>query len=408
LGSTYSGHGPATDAELAGENIELPKGSGKVKIEHILKRAKGEPVPAEEEEEEETEAEMEASPAAPARPRSPRQGGSKLLMLGMVVLVIILVLAAAGGVYMFAKSNGVKGISLPKISWPFGKKAPAGEQPAPEKSVPEAVSVVFLASVDPQPAGEKPSVTARVIETDVSASDGFKATGESVASAGKAKGVITIINTTSRAYTFVATTRFLTREGVLFRMDKQTFIPANGSATTAVTADQPGPSGDVGPSEWTIPGLSANLQDDIYGKSDAPMTGGSGTVPSVTQGDLDAAKEALLDKLKGEGEKNFQVMLAPGEKILPDLITSSELSADGPKPGAAVASFTLKLTLRFRAMVIPEQPVSAFLADKLKGALPEGMSPADVELGRPQFTVEAYDTAAQRAEIRAEASVKKL
>ena len=67
----------------------------------------------------------------------------------------------------------------------------------------------------------------------------------------------------------------------------------------------------------------------------------------------------------------------------------------------------MKLSVRYRVLLVPQIEVEALLTARLKETLPEGQSPADYEIGDVQYTVEAYDTETDLAEIRVEAPVKK-
>ncbi len=310
---------------------------------------------------------------------------------------------------MFIQKNGPATSGLWSRFAPKPAAAPAGQQPAavkPPAAAFESVSLVVKLGAAQQPGAVGPFVVARIVETDVVAQDTFKASGSVQTAGGRSSGVITIINTTSKAYTFVATTRFLTKDGILFRLKTATPIPANGSVDANVAADQPGAQGDIGPSDFTIPGLPADLQAKIYGKSAAAMTGGAGTAKAVSQADLDQAKASLLDKLGAESESNLKAMAAAGEVLLPELVTSTELSRTAPKAGTAAASFVMKLSMRFRAMLIPSKDVLALLQDKMSETLPADQKGA-YSLGEPQYYVQAYPTDGL-AEVRIEAPLQKL
>lgn len=344
-------------------------------------------------------------PPAPAFVNRP-----KLRIPWVLLLVVALFLTAAGGIFMFVKKNGV-----PKppsfIVNLFTKKdaAPAAPSPAPAGApgeAPATASVVVLLAADAKAAGDKPVVATRIIETDVSAKDTFPATGETSSAAGKSSGYAIIVNTTSKAYAFVATTRLLSKDGVLFRMKAGSPIPANGEVKVAVAADQAGPAGDIGPTTFTIPGLPPFLQKDIYAKSETAMTGGGGKGKGVSAEDIAAAKATLTEKLKKEAQDNFGVMVAEGEKLVADLITPSELSVNAPKAGTAGEKFTMTLNLRFRAMLVPEKAIGPLLEKAMTDALPAGLNPVDYALGAPLYIVQAYPTPEQ-AEVRIEAPIVK-
>jgi hypothetical protein len=220
--------------------------------------------------------------------------------------------------------------------------------------------------------------------------------------------MIKVVNNTAQEYTFVATTRFLTKEGILFRLKQNAKIPADGSVEVAVAADKPGADSDIGPSKFTIPGLSADLQASVWGESSAAMSGGAGVAKAVAQADLDKAKADLLEKLKSEAETGLQGLAEENEMLLPDLMTSEEVSFDAPKVGTVAGNFQATFKVRFRAMTLPQTEVEKELVTQLVSILPEGENQADYDIGLPQYTVEAYDTKAGLAEVRAEAQVTKM
>ncbi|HTK04556.1 MAG TPA: pilus assembly protein PilM [Candidatus Eisenbacteria bacterium] len=380
--------------------------TGKLSIEDILNRGAAPP-------------EKKKAIVPPTRPAARKPAGPPIALppgtgkaIALVLLVLFLFGVAAAGIYMFVKKNG-----MPKL--PFGQQAAnqnAAPAPAPATEPPaaapgEAPTSVSLTAVigTSQKAStpEKPFLLSRIIETDVKATETFTSTGTTKVAAGKSCGTATIINTTARTYTFVATTRLLSKEGVLFRMTSAANIPASGTVDVHVCADQPGPEGDIGPTTFTIPGLSPEQQKRITAKSTAPMTGGSGTAKAVTAADIAGARQKLMDKLKKEALDNFSAMLADGEKLNTDLMTSKELSATFPTAGTAGATFTATLSLRYRVLLIPEKDLAPHLAAALTASLPSGMSTADFSLGAPLYTVQAYDTGAETAEVRVEAPVIK-
>ncbi len=331
---------------------------------------------------------------------------SGLKTFALAVLVLVLFVAAAGGVYMFLAKSG-----LPSFA-SFLKRPSTGAQNQVAKHVPAgpkapaSVSVTALVgTAAPATPGAKEFITSRMIESDGKAGGTFPATGTASSKVDKSTGKATIVNTTAKEYTFVATTRLLSKEGVLFRMNATTPIPANGSVTVNVHADQPGAEGDLGPTTFTIPGLSPALQKQITAKSDAPMTGGAGNGPGVSQSDIDAAKASLTDKLRKEAIDNFAAMLAAGEKTNPDMITSKELAVTAPKVGTSGATFALTLSLRFRALVVPEKSFAPLLDKALSEALPPTLNAADYGFGSYIYTVQAYDITAGTAEVRVEAPV---
>lgn len=339
-----------------------------------------------------------------------KKKGSKMLIVGLVVLAVILFAAAAGGVYMFVGKGNTTLLPGP-IAALFGGGDEETLVPADTgvETASSSVGLTFVASTTEQEtAGGRPFVLARILETDVEITSDFEATGIGESTEGKAKGVITVVNETSRQYTFVATTRFISEDGVLFRLNKQSVIAADGGTDVQVTADVAGGTGDVNSTDWIIPGLSASLQAVVWGRSSAGMTGGSGTTTMVSVDDLADAKAELEDLLWEEAESNFRSMLAAGEDLHDDLYVWEEISLDAPEEGAELSSFEMGMGLQFQAMIISSEAVVPLMDERLGEALPEGEAAVDYELGAVSYTIEAYDIASETAVIRAEAPVIKL
>lgn len=329
-------------------------------------------------------------------------GGSKLRTIGLIVLVLVLLAAAALGVIKLLDKTGFSISSL------FGKKEPAEVTTVTEQAPGElsSVNAIFITGSVQETAGERPFLLTRVIETDVEASGTYVATGQGTAADGKASGVITVTNDTDKEYSFVPTTRFLSSEGVLFRLIAQSPIPARGTARVNVAADKPGSSGDIGPTTFTIPGLGAALADKVYGRSESAMTGGAGSSTGIALEDLIKAKAELAEKLKTESLNNFKVMVNDGEVLLPELLTSQDIELTAPAEGTSANNFTMTYKLKYRALLIPEKDVLPLLEKSMGESLPAGKTAASFTLGTLLYTVQAYDTQAGRAEIRVEAPVR--
>lgn len=133
----------------------------------------------------------------------------------------------------------------------------------------------------------------------------------------KARGKIRIFNAYGPAsQTLVATTRFETPDGKIFRIDEKTVVPAaktaNGkivpsSVEAAITADKPGTEYNVGPVEkLTIPGFKGTPKyDGFYGAMEEPASGGfAGETAVPSEQDLSDAKskiaQVLQDSLNAE------------------------------------------------------------------------------------------------------------
>ncbi|MBU6500251.1 MAG: hypothetical protein KGJ89_00230 [Patescibacteria group bacterium] len=170
----------------------------------------------------------------------------------------------------------------------------------------------------------------------------FPASGSSTVSE-KATGKITIYNAYSSApQTLVATTRFATPDGKIFRIINQVIVPGavikNGQITPSsidanIIADKAGVSYNVGPiAKLTIPGFQGTPRyAGFYGGIKIPTSGGFVGFSAVpTAGDISKSKARVSDLLTTRLNSSFLSSYPADFKILEGAssITITKLSAD--------------------------------------------------------------------------------
>jgi len=133
---------------------------------------------------------------------------------------------------------------------------------------------------------------------------------------GTATGKIKIINNHTRSQTLIKTTRFLSATGKLFRLSKTISVPAGGELMADVYADQEGEKYNIGPSKFTIPGLSASLQKKISGISETSMSGGVVKIGVLTQVDLDNAQKEFTQNLNTRIYEKVGTEISQDEKLI--------------------------------------------------------------------------------------------
>lgn len=389
-------------------------GVRRLKIEEILGRRLPQETSAENNE-----------PSEPMEPFTPEEDVERRPFPWLVIVLVVMFLLAAASLYMIISKYG-----LPK----FGQQAtpaPATTQQQPAAAPAttavagtvtagqlKPVTLSVLLSTDPKAkAGERTLVVSRVVVTDVSASATYPATGSQAAPAGaatagtRATGTIKVTNAAGRAFTFVEKTRFVTKDGVVFRMKAKQNIAATGETDVAVYADVAGAAGNLAaPQDFTVPGLATTTwATKVTGHSDAPMAGGkdggqpTATVEAVSAEDLTTAQRALTDQLSKEAADNFGSMLAQGEILKEDLMSGKDVSIKAPAAGTVAGEFKMTLAQQYRAFLVPEEQIMALLTAKLPDLLPKEADATAYRLGKPIYTVEAYDTKAGRVELRVEA-----
>lgn len=156
----------------------------------------------------------------------------------------------------------------------------------------------------------------------------FPASGKAVVQQ-KATGKIRIYNAySSERQTLVATTRFQTSDGKIFRLDSQVLVPGaqivNGRITPSsveayITADKTGPEYNIGPiDKLVIPGFKSTPKfQGFYGSIEGTTSGGyNGERAVPTDADISTAQARMTDILKSSLENNLVSGQAKDYKIL--------------------------------------------------------------------------------------------
>ncbi len=162
------------------------------------------------------------------------------------------------------------------------------------------------------------------VELTVSTSITQPSTGKEFSSdASNASGVLTISNTTANDWPLVASTRFQTDEGIVFRLPNAVTVPAAtatgpGTLEAFVKADPydalgqiVGERGNIPPSYFFLPGLRESSRSELYAESFVEMTGGTSDYESyVSAEDIEGAKSRLEDTLKEKALDELESVIA--------------------------------------------------------------------------------------------------
>lgn len=218
------------------------------------------------------------------------------------------------------------------------------------------------------------AVPAQLLRMEKNVTQMFPATGKSSVSE-KASGMITVYNTfSSDPQPLVATTRFLTGDGKLFRLDQKTIIPGAeikdgkiipSSIKARVTADKPGEEYNIGPAtdRITIPGFKGTPRyDGFYGVFEERMSGGFIGVKAVpTEADKTQAIAKVQDMLRAAFEALFLKSVPEELAVLLDAasfeigkLTVSERTDEN-------GNFSVLGSALFRAVAFREEDVRSIL-----------------------------------------------
>lgn len=230
-------------------------------------------------------------------------------------------------------------------------------------------------------------IPARLVERDVTFTKTFSSTGSGDVDAQKAQGTIMIYNEYSeKPQPLVATTRFLSEDGVLFRLAKQTTVPGMkdgepGKVEALVVADEEGDDGNIGPARFSIPGFDSSPKEGkFYGVSEKAMTGGGAGgkgVALVTQEDIDNAEREMNAEVDVYVEGQMRAVLRPDSEVLLAEAMENEIlrSESSVTAGTMGEDFMYEIVSHVKAIVFAQGDVLAVM----QSGVDEEMGQYDVD-----------------------------
>lgn len=209
----------------------------------------------------------------------------------------------------------------------------------------------FEVSVDQtEPSMDTMSVPGEFFETEQDKWDVFPATGSDF-DEGKARGIVIVYNnhTPASPVTLRMNTRFLSSEnGKIFRCQEGITIPAAkqvdgelvpGELEVEVLADSAGEDYNIGPAEFSVPGLSGTaLYYNVWAKSEEPMQGGfKQGVKKITDQDIEKAKDSLQLKIRELAKETLQKTLGADIVLNNDAIIEEHFESSCFKEAGEIA-----------------------------------------------------------------------
>jgi len=238
-------------------------------------------------------------------------------------------------------------------------------------------------------------ISGQLLETDITLTESFTVEQGDTKDA-QAVGQIVIVNNYSKDQPLVASTRFLSEDGVLFRLKDTVNAPSGGEVAAEIYADEPGISGEVGPGKFTIPGLWAGLQDQIYATSTDPTSGGTQVVGELKETDVVIAVETIKAKAMEEGLAKLNLELAEsnnGYKINSQLILQEVIEQKSSATiGEEVNEFEITLKSKLITIAIDENEIFELIKTKLANSAPDGFKLIEINQESFAYLLENYNS----------------
>lgn len=233
------------------------------------------------------------------------------------------------------------------------------------------------------------SIPAEIIEKEKTVSGNFPASGK-IFKETKAEGVITVYNNYSPSYqVLVATTRFVSTEGKVFRTLERVMIPGAtyengklkaGEINIRVVADQPGKEYNIGPDTFSIPGFAGtDRYTKFYAKSFQPFAGGSSeSVSEVTAADLKKAEDTLVQQAKSETENLLKNDLKADSvssvfNFLEGSIQTEIIEKfSSVKADSEANEFTFQVKAKSKTLLFRKEDIKNFAKNYISDKIPQG------------------------------------
>lgn len=218
----------------------------------------------------------------------------------------------------------------------------------------------------------------------------------------QASGTVILENSSNREQPLVATTRLLSEEGVLFRLQDAVTVPAKGEVSARVYADKKGKDGEVAPTRFTIPGLNQARQQEVFAHSEESMTGGTSAIYRVTKESVDKALVALKEKAIQQAKDQLKDEDVNLDDLLNDAvsveITKQEVDpAEGEDAKEFDSAITADVTFIFanredllqlaQSKLFSSVSLGYELSSSNEGSLTYSIAHTDLEKGTAQLRV---------------------
>jgi hypothetical protein len=213
-------------------------------------------------------------------------------------------------------------------------------------------------------------IRAKLIKVNDSVILNKESTGEELASNQKARGRIVIYNEFSEeSQQLVATTRFESSDGKIFRIVKGVTVPGMkeengemipGSVEADVVADDSGEQYNIGPGKFTIPGFKTSPKyEKFYAKSEKGMLGGGSQgemVRVVSESDVEGAKKDAEKSLKESIIEKIESTLEEGYILDHDSVGMTVVSSSSfPVQDSVAKSFEYQMEVELSALVFSQK-----------------------------------------------------
>ncbi len=220
----------------------------------------------------------------------------------------------------------------------------------------------------------------------------------------KATGFLTVYtNYDNKLQVLVASTRFQSPDGKIFRLNEQIIVPGakteNGKLTplgieVAVTADKTGDEYNLPPTAlWKIPGFEGTPRyQGFYAESKSAMSGGfKGEVAGLGDEDLKKAKEDVAKTLKDVLKGQMIIALKTGFKLMDEASSFKVVKIEPQFSENDAKNFSLWGEGQMKQLIFDEKTLKNAIVEKIKKSAGENFRLKDLIMKYGEIKVVALE-----------------
>jgi len=260
----------------------------------------------------------------------------------------------------------------------------------------EEIDVNFLAGFKENPSQEDLVLNGQLLETKQTLEKKYYPEA-TVSMEDYAEGEIFVKNNTWSSVSFIASTRFASPNGLIFRAVNRIKIPAKEEISVLVRADKMGADYEIEPSQFTIPNLKdPDLKENIVAESRQLMTGGLKKTGVIMESDIIQAKKEIEEKLYQNGLDEIEnkiiendVKLAIKSEIIKETIDA--------KAGEEKSEFNINGEIEIKAVAFQEKDLLNIALVRLEDSVQLGKKLVAYEPKNLSYFLKEYNQEEQSA-----------
>ena len=213
-------------------------------------------------------------------------------------------------------------------------------------------------------------------------------------------GTVEVINDRNVTQTLVATTRLLSPNDKLFRIEERLDIPPGESREVEIYTEDPGPDMAIGPTQFTIPGLWAGLQDKVYARNKEAFSYEMQVQKFVEKEDIEKALTDIKYSLKKKIENDLKDQYKKEDGLIFNLDENSVEIDMEVEVGEEREEFPVKASAQARLVVFNSKKIKDLAEKKLYVILPQNKKLTSFNKNNLSYSLDNFLAEEKKATVK--------